>query len=60
MKRNTSEIKDNLNMLQQEHIARYIQTLEKPEQYMMVRQFESIDFSVLNTQDHELEQIDKE
>ncbi|MBR6071079.1 MAG: UDPGP type 1 family protein [Ruminococcus sp.] len=51
MKHKTSEI---LNMMHQEHIVKHMQTLTEQEQYEMVRQIESLDFSVLNTQDNEL------
>ena len=50
MKHKTSEI---LNMMHQEHIVKHMQTLTEQEQYEMVRQIESLDFSVLNTQDNE-------
>ena len=50
MKHKTSEI---LNMMHQEHIVKHMQTLTEQEQYAMVRQIESLDFSVLNTQDNE-------
>ena len=52
MKHKISEI---LNMMHQEHIVKHMQTLTEQEQYEMVRQIESLDFSVLNTQDNEQE-----